>query len=178
MLIHTGTAEKSLNATAVSTTLRPGSLWVQQDLLLQLDLQLGDELRLGEQVFTIAAILVEEPGGGSLMMNAAPSIIISDADLSATGLDGFASRVNYFDHYILPISEDPQIYAEQIRQRWNLSAPRMGGFSRQMRAPSEIRLRTAEESLASVDRFLNRFGDFLRFLSLLALLRALLVWPI
>ena len=115
-------------------------------------------------------MLVEEPGGGSLMMSAAPSVLMSDADLSTTGLDGFASRVNYFNQFILPIAENPQDYADTIRAEWNLSTPRMGGFSRQMRAPSEIRLRTAEESLASVERFLNRFGDFLRFLSLLALL--------
>ena len=168
--IDGGDGPVELSAGQLPDHLPSGSIWVQQDLLVQLNLTLGEKLRLGQREFLIASVLVEEPGGGSLMMSAAPSIIMSDQDLSTTGLDGFASRVNYFDQYILPIQEDPQVYAAQIRERWNLSSPRMGGFSRQMRAPSEIRLRTAEESLASVDRFLNRFGDFLRFLSLLALL--------
>ena len=137
--IDGGSGPQQLVGGDVPRYLAAGEIWVQQDLLLQLDVKLGEEIRLGEQQFTIAAaILVEEPGGGSIMMSAAPSVIISDADLTTTGLDGFASRVNYFDQYTLPLNEDPQIYATHIREQWNLSTPRMGGFPDKCAPPQKF----------------------------------------
>ncbi|MBK5970511.1 MULTISPECIES: ABC transporter permease [Thiorhodovibrio] len=72
-----------------------GSAWVEARLLYTLDLQLGDKLRLGEQDFTIDAIIAYEPDRAGGFFNIAPRVMIAAADLPATGLITPASRVDY-----------------------------------------------------------------------------------
>ncbi|TVR44737.1 MAG: FtsX-like permease family protein [Planctomycetota bacterium] len=158
------------DAAALAEVMDDGSALVQRDLLLQLDVAVGDTLRLGELDLRIGGVLIDEPGGGSVMMSIGPTVLITPAALEASGLAGFAARVTHQTQIVLPWEVAPETAASVLRTAWELPEPEEGGFFRQVRPGAEIQLTTASESLAAVQRFLNRFGDFLRMLALLALL--------
>ncbi len=72
-----------------------GQVWVDPALLDALALQPGDGLMLGEQRFTVAALIVQEPDRGAGFMSFAPRVMLNADDLPATGLVQPASRVTW-----------------------------------------------------------------------------------
>jgi len=79
----------------VAAAPRPGTVWVDPALLDSLQLQVGDPLLLGDTTLTIAQIIVIEPDRGGGFSSFSPRVMLSQADLAATGLIQPASRVNY-----------------------------------------------------------------------------------
>ena len=73
----------------------PGTAWVDERLWGQLALNAGDEVKLGNGAFRIAAVLVYDPDLAIGFLNAAPRIIINEADVAATGLIQPGSRIRY-----------------------------------------------------------------------------------
>ena len=73
----------------------PGTVWVDEPLLDALQLQVGDALLLGDASLKIDRIIVIEPDRGGGFTSFAPRVMLSQADLVATGLVQPASRVNY-----------------------------------------------------------------------------------
>jgi len=72
-----------------------GTVWVDAALLDALQLQVGDELLLGDSALQITQIIVIEPDRGAGFMSFAPRVMLNQADLPATGLIQPASRVSY-----------------------------------------------------------------------------------
>jgi putative ABC transport system permease protein len=68
---------------------------VRPELLAQLDVQLGDQILLGGAAFTIRGAVTEEPGTRAGVFTLGPRVIVSLADLQATGLLAFGSRARY-----------------------------------------------------------------------------------
>ena len=66
--------------------LTPNTVAVGDDLLLRLNLKVGDPLKLGNQTFRIAATVVNEPDRLSGAFNVGPRVFISRAALESTGL--------------------------------------------------------------------------------------------
>src|SRR5581483_6340163 len=73
----------------------PGTVWVDDRLLARLDVQIGDEIGLGNQRFRIAAELVEDPETSVGFLNLGPRLTFNLADLDSTGLITTGSRVSY-----------------------------------------------------------------------------------
>ncbi len=73
----------------------PGTVWVDANLLSGLDVAIGQPLKLGDKVFTIAKILAVEPDRGASFMNFAPRVMLAMPDVAATNLIQFGSRVTY-----------------------------------------------------------------------------------
>lgn len=72
-----------------------GTLWVDSSLMNSLKLAVGDSLKLGNKVFSIAKILTFEPDRGAGFMSFAPRVMLAASDLPATGLVQFGSRIQY-----------------------------------------------------------------------------------
>lgn len=72
-----------------------GDVWVESRLLRLLEITVGDSLRVGETELRIAAILTDQPDQGRNPFSIAPRLLMSRADLPATGLIGPASRATY-----------------------------------------------------------------------------------
>jgi len=66
--------------------LTPTSVAVGDDLLLRLNLHVGDSIKLGNQTFRIAATIVNEPDRLSSSFTVGPRVFISRAALMSTGL--------------------------------------------------------------------------------------------
>ena len=73
----------------------PGTVWVEPAVLDSLQLGLGDVLLLGEQRFTIARVLLQEPDRGAGFLGFSPRVLMRDRDLAATGLVQPASRITH-----------------------------------------------------------------------------------
>lgn len=74
----------------------PGTVWVDQQLLDQLSVAVGDRLTVGDLEFVIAAIVTNEPARASgRIFTIAPRVMLNTSDLAATGLVTPASRVHY-----------------------------------------------------------------------------------
>jgi putative ABC transport system permease protein len=72
-----------------------GTVWVDAGILSSLNVAIGSPLKLGDKTFTIAKIITNEPDRGAGFMNFAPRVMLSSADVGATGLIQPGSRITY-----------------------------------------------------------------------------------
>ncbi len=80
----------------------PGRIFVDSTLLLQLDIGVGDSLRLGSQSFEIAAAVKKAPGSFGLQAEVAPRVFLQKRDLDRTGLVVEGSLVSHLRYFELP----------------------------------------------------------------------------
>ncbi|MBI2311011.1 MAG: ABC transporter permease [Betaproteobacteria bacterium] len=73
----------------------PGTVWVDDRLLNQLELRLGDALQIGNTRLRIAARVVQEPDMTIRFLSLGPRLIVNLDDLPATGLVQPGSRISY-----------------------------------------------------------------------------------
>lgn len=72
-----------------------GEAWVEPRLANVLNLQVGQQVEVGERRLKVTAILDQEPSRGGDMFGFAPRIMMHADDVAATGLIQFGSRVKY-----------------------------------------------------------------------------------
>ena len=72
--------------------LTAGGALVRPELLTQLDLEVGEELVIGEATFEIRGVIFREPGGQLGAFSFGPRVLIDHGELAATGLLGFGTR--------------------------------------------------------------------------------------
>ncbi len=76
-------------------TPEPGTVWVDERLLVRLDLRIGDALEVGERSLRIAAQVIEDPETSVGFLNLGPRATMNLDDLDSTGLVADGSRVSY-----------------------------------------------------------------------------------
>ena len=74
---------------------KKGEVWIEPRLANAINLQLGDSLELGASMLKITGILAREPSRGGDMFSFAPRLMMNSADVAATELIQFGSRVKY-----------------------------------------------------------------------------------
>ena len=73
-------------AAPLKAVLTPETVAVADDLLVRLNLKVGDQLKIGTQLFRIASVVVNEPDRLSGSFAAGPRVMISREGLEASGL--------------------------------------------------------------------------------------------
>jgi putative ABC transport system permease protein len=134
-----------------------GTVWVDPAMLNSLHAKVGDQIILGDQRFTIDALLLRELDRGAGFMNFAPRVMMSLDDLPATGLIGFGSRVTY---RLLLAGSDKDVASYQ---KWVENYIESGDLR-------GLRIETLENAQPIMRKTLERAE---RFLSLIALLTAM-----
>ncbi|MBK1878671.1 ABC transporter permease [Pelagicoccus mobilis] len=71
---------------------------LEESLMIQFDLEVGDPVKIGEQVFEVLGSVLRIPGEGSFTGSFAPRILIPMRFLEATGLAQYGSRLHYFEY--------------------------------------------------------------------------------
>ncbi len=135
----------------------PGTAWVDQALLVALDLQVGQNLLLGDAALRIDRILVVEPDRGAGFMSFAPRVMIHDADLPATGLLQPASRVTW---RLAVAGEDAAVRRWSDWAQAQIDQPEVRG----------MRLESLEGGRPEMQQTLERAEKFLNLVALLAAL--------
>ncbi|WP_157084873.1 ABC transporter permease [Hydrogenophaga palleronii] len=135
----------------------PGTVWVDEPLLVALDLKVGDPLLLGDASLRIARLIVVEPDRGAGFMSFAPRVMLNTADLAATGLVQPASRLTYR----LAVAGTPASVGAFTR--WADEAVAQPGVR-------GIRLESLESGRPEMQQTLGRAEKFLNLVALLAAL--------
>lgn len=79
-------------AMPIARALTDSTVAVGDDLLLRLHLKVGDSIKLGNNVFRIAAVVMDEPDRLTGTFAAGPRVLISQHALAGTGLMGLGTR--------------------------------------------------------------------------------------
>ena len=72
-----------------------GTVWADQRLFSQLNAQVGDRIVLGNQTFTLAAVLTQDPSLTLSIFGLGPRLVMARSDVAATGLMVPGSRAVY-----------------------------------------------------------------------------------
>ena len=136
--------------------LRTGNNAVLEDALLaQFGLRIGDPVRLGEGTFTIAGALKKIPGESPAVAMLAPRVYVPLAALEQTHLVQTGSLVRYRTYFRFPPDRDVEALVRDLRDRFRDAQL---GFD-----TVELRKRDLGRALDNVESFLNLVG----FISLL-----------
>jgi putative ABC transport system permease protein len=132
---------------------------VAPELLTRLDLRVGDGLRIGGELFTIAGVVTAEPDRMGASFAFGPRVLLSLAALERTGLAGLGSRVRYQVLVRLPDGTTPEKLAAA-------AATIRGAITE----PEFVELETASEAQPTLRSGLARVERFLGLVALLSLL--------
>ena len=141
---------------ALHDVLAPGHVIVEQAFLERLGVQVGDPLRVGDAVLTIADIISFEPDRPTTFFALGPRVLVDAADLDALNLVTPGSRVTY---------------------RWLLKVARLATvdtLASEIGAVADrnfVRIDTFRTARTGVERF---FTNFLFFLSLVGIFTLML----
>ncbi|MDP3186866.1 MAG: FtsX-like permease family protein [Limnobacter sp.] len=72
-----------------------GELWVDQGVLGSLNVELGDEIQVGEITRPVTRVILVEPDRGGGFVNFAPRVMMNTADLEESKLLGLGSRATW-----------------------------------------------------------------------------------
>ena len=86
---------RTATAKSVQNIPKKGEVWIEPRLANAINVALGDNLELGAAKFKIAGFLAREPSRGGDMFSFAPRLMMNSADVAATELLQFGSRVKY-----------------------------------------------------------------------------------
>ncbi len=134
-----------------------GGALVDDGLMLEHALSVGDSIQLGRQRFPITGRLMNSFGSVSLGASFAPSIYIDQSRVKATELVQTGSMVEYKYFIKTPEGFD--------REEWDNSAVRMKPFHAE-----DFRVTTIEDQKRNLNRAFSFLNSFLNIIALVALL--------
>jgi putative ABC transport system permease protein len=73
----------------------PGTVWVDERIVSQLDVAVGEKISIGNKTLSIVAVMTQEPDAAIGFISAGPRVMVNEADLAATGLVQTGSRIRY-----------------------------------------------------------------------------------
>ncbi len=109
--------------------IRDNGVLVGRELLPQLDIEVGDEIVIGDRAFTIRDAIISEPGRQLGGFSFGPRVLVDLAELEATGLVGLASRA---ERQILMRVPEPAInpLVDALREDLQEAFVRIGSYRR------------------------------------------------
>lgn len=112
----------------------PGTVWLEPRLFALLDLQVDDEVGIGEASFRVAAAIRGEPDRAGSFLGVGPRVMLNVVDIPATGVVQPGSRVTHRQLYaadpeqVAPFEEwlDAALQPGQTLQSVETSQPAVG----------------------------------------------------
>jgi len=94
----------------------PGQAWAEVGVFDALRVNVGDRVWIGEKSLVLSAVLLREPDKGNNFVNFSPRVMMSEADLAATGLVQEASRVQWRTAFV-GSPQAVQAFSNRLQQR-------------------------------------------------------------
>jgi len=135
----------------------PGEVWLESRVLPALDIQVGDQVYVGESELTVGKVIVAEPDRqqGGMVDNAGPRLMMNLLDVPATNVIQLGSRIRY--RYLFAGElENLDAYEQWLESEYG----------------RQYRLRDVRDESEEVSDALNKAESFLMLGSLLAVLLA------
>ncbi|MFA0162992.1 ABC transporter permease [Vibrio splendidus] len=80
---------------ASSNHVKPGELWLDERIFAQLEVEIGDNVTIGDADLTITGRITQEPGLSFNPFQQMPAVLIHTSDIEATGAIQPGSRVSF-----------------------------------------------------------------------------------
>ncbi len=152
-----------LNAELRQELMNSNSVWVARDLLLTLDLEIGDSIRIGETDFVIADVIDIDPSSTISVMSNFPPVYMGLDQIQETGLIQLGSRISYSRFYRFA---DQDINMDTWEDEFRQAELEVLGDMRR------LRMETHEEQSEDLGRILGYMNDYLGLIALIALFLA------
>ncbi|EQA45879.1 efflux ABC transporter, permease protein [Leptospira broomii serovar Hurstbridge str. 5399] len=133
--------------------LKPGEVLLEESLIKNLKLKVGDSVQLGESVLRLKGQIIKEPGLAGSFMSMAPSSILHKNSLEATGLEQRGSRISYQNPILLPTLSDASVFKKSNFKEF---------------AKNDLILYESTEANSGSQKFLANTLDFFSLLALCA----------
>lgn len=130
---------------------------VAPELLVALNIELGDEIAVGGARFRTVALVVDEPDRINFSMTLGPRVFLTYEGLDRTNLVQFGSRIRHFALFALPSSSPSEIQALARRLEDDLPDAQ------------NLRIETRESAQARIGNGVERVEKFLGLVALLSL---------
>ena len=141
---------------------------IEETLLLQFNLKVGDTVRIGKAEFAVAGVVKKIPGESMAVATLSPRIFIPMRALAATQLLGPSSLVRHRAYFKLPPESDAEAVVRDWRQQFR--AQRLGFDT------VEERKRDLGRAIENVDSFLSLVGFIALFLGAIGVASAIHVY--
>ncbi|MHB8481672.1 MAG: ABC transporter permease [Nitrospiria bacterium] len=128
--------------------------WVEEPLLIRLEIRVGDEIKLGEIRLRVAGVIKKEPDRMTGAFSLGPRVMISEGSLKASGLIQPGSRVRY--GYLLQVPPDRSIPQTVLKLKNALS-------------DEKATIESYTDAQPRLRRFLNNLTVYLGFIGLISL---------
>ena len=132
----------------------PGQAWIAPALAERLGIARGAPLRVGARTLTVGGVIADEPDRLGEGFTLGPPVLVSLADLDATGLIQPGSLYDVRYRLRLPASRDPAVAAKAFADAFPA-----GGWE----------TKTRDRASPGASRFVDRMGEFLTLVALSAL---------
>ncbi|MCM8540070.1 MAG: ABC transporter permease, partial [Lentisphaeraceae bacterium] len=128
---------------------------IDESLMLQFKVKVGDRLTIGLHQFKIAGYLKSLPGESFIVSELAPRVLVPFQELEKTGLLKFGSRVRYRHYFKYKDGVDEKALKLELEDE---------------EIESGIRYETVDDRQESIDRTLNNLFHFLNLVAFIALI--------
>lgn len=131
----------------------PQTIWLTPRLFDLLKVRLGDQIRIGDASFKVAASIVRDPNQETGMSGFSPTVIINQQDVARTKAIQVGSRIDY---RLIMAGQPQQVQAFEQRYKDNL--------------PQGVQLRTASQGNTRLMRPVRTLDDYAQIASILTML--------
>lgn len=133
-------------------------LWISRDLSWELNLKVGDDVKVGEAIFKVGGIILQDQFSSFRGFNLAPKIFLSYNFLPQTELIKFGSTATYSYAIKLPSDIPAKVAQKELRTLVPDRAVKIAG---------------PEESSQQISRSLGLLSDYLSLITLMTYLLSL-----
>lgn len=128
---------------------------VEELLMNQYSIQVGDEVKVGDLIFEVVGALQEAPGQTGITATVAPVVYIPKSFAEETGLIQYGSRLEYMEYYKFAPEVNVETLIEPYKELWETE---------------HIDEDTVEERKDRTGRSFANMSDFLSLVAFVALL--------
>ena len=130
--------------------------WISPELLIQLNIQLGDSIKLGAQSYRVTNLIQKDPSVSTVGFAVLPKVMIGLHSLEKTGLVVLGSRIFYKQAFKTTLGLND---LKTLKQK----------LSNTLQTADDIKIKTHRQSSRELSRLLTYLNDYLGLVSLIAL---------
>ena len=134
------------------------NLWVAPELLIQMETEVGQKLKLGATEFVITDSIENDPSASAASFAFAPRVLVSLENIKSTGLVDKGSRIRHVVAIRVPTGTNTLELESRLKETFT--------------ATKEIRVRSHDSASEDMGRMLQGLNDYLGLIALVALFLA------
>jgi len=129
--------------------------WLAPELLLQLEVKLGEQIKIGQKYYVVSDVIEVDPTSSTVSFAVAPRIYVGVNGIASTGLIDKGSRISQTSLFKTPVGADVETFESQLKTVFQRS--------------TEVRIRSHKSASEQMSRILQYLNDYLGLVALVSL---------